>query len=341
VTVGAAWVPQGVTRLSGLLVSAAVRPVTVAAMGADVPVLADGGLSRGILDRAADRRADDAWWRQVLDDPATLAIPVSGPRFPLVTAPTVASPGDSAERDRPRAAWRPLAQAPDGPRYLLGVDLDGRARVAVHVREPEADWVNLREVGDGLDDLDVGALTHAVALVNWHDSHPFSARDGGPTRPAHAGAVRVDADGHEFYPRSDPAMIVLVRDGDDRALLGHQRVWPAGRYSCLAGFVEAGESLEQAVVREVREEAGLEVTEVSYAGSQPWPFPRSIMVGFFATAADSATTPDGEEITDLRWYSRDEMREQVHSRELRLPGRVSIARRLIEAWYGSELPYDW
>lgn len=307
-------------------------------MDADVPVLADGGLSRAVLDRAADRRSDDAWWRAVLADPATLALPVTRSRFPVLPA---TDPADGTGDHRPRVAWTPVTQAPAGPRYLLGIDPSGHARVVVHVDHGESDWVNLREVGAVLDALDAGAVTHAVALVNWHDSHAFSARDGGPTRPAHAGSIRVDAAGTEFYPRTDPAMIVLVRDRADRALLGHQRVWPEGRYSCLAGFVEAGESLEQAVVREVREEAGLEVSEVTYAGSQPWPFPRSLMVGFYATATEVATTPDGEEITALRWFTRQEMRAQVDSGELRLPGRVSIARRLIEAWYGGELPYDW
>lgn len=297
-----------------------------------VPRLADGGLSRGVLDRASDRRVDDAWWAEVLASPDTLAIPVSKSRFPLAA---------SAAGDVPRLGWVPVSKAPAGERYLLGIGPDGIARVAVHTPAAQESWVNLREVGDALDDLDAGAATHAAALANWHDSHAFSARDGGPTRPAHAGAIRRDAAGQEFYPRSDPAMIVLVRDADDRALLGHQRVWPAGRFSCLAGFVEAGESLEQSVVREVWEEAHVAVTEVDYAGSQPWPFPRSLMIGFFALAGPGAGTPDGEEITELRWFDRDELRAQVESRELLLPGRVSIARRLIEAWYGDRLPYDW
>lgn len=301
-------------------------------MASDLPVLAGTGLSRGALDRAAEHRGDDAWWRSVLADPATLALPVSGSRVPLQTAA-----GDAP----PRLAWLPVDRAPAGEHYLLGLDAGGRARVAVHVARPGADWASLRDVGATLDDLDAGAATHAVALANWHESHPFSARDGGPTRSAKAGTVRVDADGVEFFPRTDAAMIVLVRDGDDRALLGHQRVWPEGRFSCLAGFVEAGESLEQAVVREVREEAGVEVGDVVYAGSQPWPFPRSLMVGFFATAVGTDLVPDGDEIAELHWYSREELRRQVEARELLLPGRVSIARRLIEAWYGDTLPYDW
>jgi len=310
-----------------------------------LPALVGGGLSRGVLDRAPELRADETWWQSVLADPQTLAITVSRSRVALEPdagrehEPELPAGADTG--DRPRLAWRPIDQAPPGQRYLLGLDPEGRARVAVHAAEPGSDWVSLREVGNALDDLDAGAATHAVALANWHDSHPFSARDGGPTRPAKGGAVRVDHSGQEFYPRTDAAMIVLVRDRDDRALLGHQRVWPVGRYSCLAGFVEAGESLEQAVVREVREESGIEVDEVVYAGSQPWPFPRSLMVGFFATAVGGIATPDGEEITDLRWYGREELRRAVDTRELLLPGRVSIARRLIETWYGGPLPYDW
>ena len=210
----------------------------------------------------------------------------------------------------------------------------------------EDSWVNLREVGDQLSDLDAGAATHATALVAWHTSEPFSPASGEPTRVAAAGSIRVDAQGNESFPRTDPAMIVLVHDGElhdpaSRALLGHQRVWPAGRFSCLAGFVEAGESLEQAVEREVAEESAVVVSDIRYAGSQPWPFPRSLMLGFTARATSVATRPDGDEIAELRWFTRQALRAAVDDGTVRLPGRVSIARRLIEGWYGNELPGDW
>jgi len=291
-------------------------------------------LSRHALDRASDRRRDDSWWAGVLADQRTRYLLVAAGRFPVArTAGGV------------RLAWTDRPPA-DADRFLLGVDDTGRAHVAVPVAEPGPDWGHLRDLGGELDDLDAGAATHAVALVAWHSAETHSTSTGRPTTPAHAGAVRVDDDGREAYPRTDPAMIVLVHHGelhapDSRALLGHQRVWPEHRFSCLAGFVEAGESLEQSVAREVAEESGVRVEAIRYAGSQPWPFPRSLMLGFTARAVSTETRPDGEEITELRWFTRQQMRAEIDAGTLRLPGRVSIARRLIEGWYGGELPGDW
>lgn len=292
-------------------------------------------LSRYALDRASDRRRDEEWWSRVLRDPSTRYLPVAAGRFPVERTP-----------DRIRLAWTDRPPAAAEQRFLLGVDDTGRAHVAVPVAEPGPDWAHLRDLGGDLDDLDAGAATHAVALSAWHAAETHSPSTGRPTRPAHAGTVRVGDDGREAYPRTDPAMIVLVHDGalhapDSRALLGHQRVWPEHRFSCLAGFVEAGESLEQAVAREVAEESGVRVEQIRYAGSQPWPFPRSLMVGFTARAVSTASRPDGEEITEVAWFTRAQMRAGIDAGTLRLPGRVSIARRLIEGWYGAELPGDW
>lgn len=291
-------------------------------------------LSRHALDRAADRRRDETWWAGVLADRGTRYLLVAAGRFPVERT------GDGVS-----LAWTDRPPA-DAERFLLGVDEAGRAHVAVPVAEPGPDWGHLRDLGGELDDLDAGAATHAVALTAWHAAETHSTSTGRPTTPAHAGAVRVDGDGREAYPRTDPAMIVLVHDGelhapDSRALLGHQRVWPEHRFSCLAGFVEAGESLEQSVAREVAEESGVLVEAIRYAGSQPWPFPRSLMLGFTARAVSTETRPDGEEITELRWFTREQMRTEIDAGTLRLPGRVSIARRLIEGWYGAELPGDW
>lgn len=291
-------------------------------------------LSRSALDRAADRRRDPQWWSSVLADPRTRFLPVAHGRFPV-----------HREGDRPRLTWSSALSDP-GDRLLLGVDGTGRTHVAVRVEKPGEDWVSLREVGGDLDDLDAGAATHATALVAWHAAEGYSPASGRPTVPAHAGTVRVDEEGHELYPRTDPAMIALVHDRalhepDSRALLGHQRVWPEGRYSCLAGFVEAGESLEQSVAREVAEESGISVDAIRYAGSQPWPFPRSLMLGFTAHAITTDSRPDGDEIADVRWFTREQLRSDIDAGRVLLPGRVSIARRLIEGWYGSELPGDW
>src|SRR5262249_48347826 len=156
-------------------------------------------------------------------------------------------------------------------------------------------------------------LVHAVALANWHARHRFCPNCGHETEVASAGHVRrCPSCGLEHYPRTDPAVIVLVTDADDRALLGHNPAWPPGRVSTLAGLVEPGESAEMAVVREIAEEAGVVLTDVTYLGSQPWPFPWSLMLGFTARAVDPGTTrPDGEEISELRWFTREELADAL------------------------------
>ena len=206
-------------------------------------------------------------------------------------------------------------------------------------------WHDLRMVGAALDALGAGLLTTAVAVLSWHEQARFCARDGSPTRPAHGGWHRhCEAAGHEEYPRTDPAVICLVHDGADRVLLARQPIWPPGRYSVLAGFVEAGESLEACVRREIHEEVGVTVRDVGYLGSQAWPFPRSLMVGFHALAdPDQPLVPADGEIEDAMWVTRAELREALGrgdwggrpdagTRPLLLPGRVSIARSMLDSW---------
>ena len=222
--------------------------------------------------------------------------------------------------------------APDGDRLYLGAT-DGQAYFAVAAALPRrlgAQAKGLRDVGALLSDRDAGLLVHAVGLANWHASHPRCPRCGAPTASARGGAVRrCPEDGSEHFPRTDPAMIVLVTDGADRCVLGRQAIWPAGRYSTLAGFVEPGESAEQAVVREVMEETGIDVRDVAYQSSQPWPFPASLMLGFTATCyADAVPVARDGELEDARWFSKDDLRDG----ESMLPGPVSIAYRLIMGW---------
>lgn len=220
-------------------------------------------------------------------------------------------------------------EAPEGDRLYLG----GGRYFAVRGPLPRKLGTtprNLRDVGHLLGDRDAGLFTHAVGLANWHATHTHCPRCGAPTRAARGGSVRVcEADGSEHFPRTDPAMIVLVHDGVDRCLLGRQAVWPAGRYSTLAGFVEPGESAEQAVVREVAEETGVAVRDVRYSGSQPWPFPASLMLGFTALAdGDAVPVATDGELEDCRWFHRDELRDG----SAMLPTPVSIAYQLITAW---------
>jgi len=203
----------------------------------------------------------------------------------------------------------------------------------------EGEWGNLRRLGAELSDRDTGLLAEALGILNWHATHGFSPRTGEATVPGKAGWVRVDpASGAENYPRTDAAIIVGITDSRDRLLLGSNALWESNRFSLLAGFVEPGESLEAAVVREVFEESGLRVIDPVYLGSQPWPFPASLMVGFLAKldpAIESVLTPDGTEILDLRWFTRDELAASLD--EVLLPGPTSIARAIIEEWFGGPL----
>ncbi|MGO8770469.1 MAG: NAD(+) diphosphatase [Mycobacterium sp.] len=227
------------------------------------------------------------------------------------------------ERGRHVWAVRGALQAPDDP----GV---------------QAEVVNLRSLGPIFDDTSSQLVSSAIALLNWHDSARFSSADGSPTRPARAGWARVNPlTGHEEFPRIDPAVICLVHDGGDRAVLARQGVWPERMFSLLAGFVEAGESFEVCVAREIREEIGLTVRDVRYLGSQPWPFPRSLMVGFHAVGdpTEVFSFNDGE-IAEARWFTRDEVRAALDAGDwsssstskLLLPGSISIARVIIESW---------
>lgn len=207
--------------------------------------------------------------------------------------------------------------------------------------EPDlARWVSGRTTGHHLDERDAGVLVSALAVANWHSSHAHSPHSGERLLPESAGWVLVDeGSGSQVFPRTDAAIIVLVTDREDRLVLGSNAMWESQRYSLLAGFVEPGESLEAAVIREVFEESGLVVKNPRYLGSQPWPFPASLMVGFHAELDHEASgelTPDGTEIIDLRWFTRDELAHSVG--DIVLPGRTSIARAMIEHWYGAQLP---
>ena len=215
-------------------------------------------------------------------------------------------------------------------------------------REDHPNWADLRMCGAVLDAMSAGLAVTAVAVVGWHRRSPFCPRCGHRSTFARAGWARVCPNcSLEEYPRTDPAVICLVHDGADRVLLARQPTWPAGRFSVLAGFVEAGESLEACVAREVLEEVGVAVHDIRYLGSQPWPFPRSLMIGFAAVASrEQAVRPAAGEIAEARWVSRDEVRAAIAAGSwsnrtgpvqgpeggLILPGEVSIAGRMLAAW---------
>src|SRR3954471_5014587 len=268
------------------------------------------------LDRATERRTDASWVAGQLADPASRAV---------VVVP------DGVVLDGDRLARVPLAQAPGEP-LLLGLE-DGRPLFAVDSAAPQA--VGLRDAAARLSQSEGGLAAYASALANWHRGHPHCARCGAATDVAEAGFLRrCPACGAHHHPRTDPFVIMLVLDrAGDGVLLGRQPTWPPGRYSALAGFVEPGESLEDAVAREVLEEAGVEVREPRYVASQPWPFPSSLMLGFMAAYAGGEPEARDGELDDARWFTRAELEDAAGGRgEIAVPPPLAIARRLIDAW---------
>ena len=294
-------------------------------------------LSRGTVDRLTEKRADPAWLDAAWANPGTRVL--------------VVSDGQALARiddDQALLLFVPPGQAPDGTRFLLGRDdADGTVYFGVSAPLPPApDGARpapLREIGTLLGDRDAGLLTHAVALANWHDTHTHCPVDGTPTVVGPGGHFTIcPKDGTEHFPRTDPAVIMLVTDPDDRCLLARNAAWPGRRVSILAGFVDPGESAEQAVIREVAEETQIKVTNVRYVGSQPWPMPRSLMLGFVARApGEQEIVVDEEEIAEARWFTREQLTAAISTGEVLLPPPVSIAHRIIESWYGAALPGSW
>lgn len=292
-----------------------------------LPPLRDLRLARTVVDRSAVRRSDPAWLAAAWESPAVQVVRVRDGR--------VAVRGERLVLD-PRPDVGPeqrlfLGVAGDVP-YFGAVVPSGDDR-------GDVSFASIRAVGGVLGDLEAGLVVHAVSLANWHATHTHCPRCGDRTVPEAGGHVRrCVRDGSEHYPRTDPAVIMAVVDAEDRLLLGRQASWDPGRFSTLAGFVEPGESLEAAVRREVAEEVGVVVGEVAYLGSQPWPFPSSLMLGFRATALTTEIVRHDGEIAEARWLTRADLPGAVAAGELAFPPSISIARRLIEHWYGSELP---
>lgn len=281
-------------------------------------------------DRVAGRRTDAAWLEETWRTPSTRVLVLHEAR--LVVPEESGAP-----------TWVRPDAAPPGQRLLLGV-YDGSVRLAVTADQvpPGHRTEHLRAFVQAMDAEEAALVLHAVALAEWHRAHRHCPRCGAPLSVADAGHLLVCGGcGRQQFPRTDPAVIMLVTDDEDRCLLARQPSWPVGRFSTLAGFVEPGESLEQAVAREVAEEVGVEVGDVTYFGNQPWPFPASLMVGFFARARTTALDVDGAEISDARWFTRAQLRREAEDGTLLLPGGISISRSLVETWYGGPLPGQW
>jgi NAD+ diphosphatase len=277
----------------------------------------------------AERRRDPAWLSDRLADPATRVVPVVGLKNLVTTG------------DPPRAVFLPpTSLAPSAEPIFLG-ELGGDVYFAVELDEAVGaalevgcGFAELRPLGALLDRDEAAMLAYARAMVYWHHRHRFCGVCGAPTRSEDAGHLRRCTNATcaaVHFPRTDPAIIVLVTRGE-QCLLGRQASWPAGQYSTLAGFVEPGESLEDAVAREVKEETGVEVSEIEYHSSQPWPFPSSLMLGFTARAASERVQVDGRELEDARWFTREELSSGIAEGRLRLPSPASIAFALVDGW---------
>lgn len=299
-------------------------------------------LSRFEMDRDNLARERENLFDELWADPATRILPIFQGSA-LLSSPTSLAlvPVDAIPHGELRVyLGRSLSTTSPEPvgTPVVAVLLDDAGHLA------EADWGNLRTLGNKLSDRDAGMLVEALGVLNWHASHAFSPRTGEPTVVEKGGWVRRDPISNtEVFPRTDAAIIVGITDADDRMLLGSNALWESNRYSLLAGFVEPGESLETAVQREVLEESGIHVIDPVYLGSQPWPFPASLMLGFTARVDPehgTDTTPDGTEILDLRWFSREELAaavDGVSAHQVKLPGPTSIARAIIEEWFGGPI----
>jgi len=289
------------------------------------------------LDRAATLRADPAWVQGLLGDPASMAVFAS--RDGVLV-------GDGADRTALiRRSLRALASTGvviaepvllgiEQDHALFAVDLDALARASRAVLLQGGQVVALRTAGAMLPLAEGGLAAYLTALVNWHRGHRFCPNCGTATAIAEAGySRRCPSCGTVHFPRTDPVVIMLV-EGGGRLLLGRHANWPPLRYSVLAGYVAPGETLEEAVAREVREESGVEVRDQRYVASQPWPFPSSLMVGFEARSDGGEPSAQDGELEDVRWFNLDATRAAVRGQnsELELPPGVSIARLLIERW---------
>jgi NAD+ diphosphatase len=273
--------------------------------------------SGAVLDRAPEKRRDPGWLAGLRARPDARALVMSE-----------------------RGLWMDngglLLVAPGPDAVFLG--LDGERPLFATDTEPQTGHpAGLREAASELPAEQAALGAYAAALLSWHRRHRYCANCGAATEPVDGGHERrcPECDAHHF-PRTDPAVIVRVVDDRDRLLLGRQAGWPQGRFSVLAGFVEPGETLEEAVRREVLEESGVEVGQVGYVASQPWPFPSSLMIGFNAVAVGGEPSPGDEELKEVRWFERTEVEAAAAGEgDLFLSPPYSIARRLIDAWLGA------
>ena len=288
----------------------------------------------GGIDRAAHLRADEDWIRQQIEDRAARIVPIW--RTQNLVQPGERPAGITVE------ASRGLLMGAGSVVFLGLIEEIAHfaADFSAHEDPPlteHGQFRDMRGIGQLLSHQEGALLVYARATIQWHARHQFCGVCGSPSVSRDAGHMRKCTNpdcGAEHFPRLDPAVIMLIHDGGDRLILGRQRNWPTGQHSVLAGFVEQGESLEDAVAREIFEEVGVEITDIHYHSSQPWPFPSSIMLGFNARATQTDLKVDLNELEGAAWFSRDDLLASPENNAFRLPRKDSISRRLIEDWLG-------
>ena len=301
-------------------------------------LIADLPLARFDTDRAAALRADSEWLSRVWSADNTRVLVLNEGNVPVTDDVSLIW----VKPDAIDLSFEVVEQCA----VLLGLDSEQTYVALVNDRTSidAVAWVSLRGIGAQLSARDVGLAIAAVAMNSWHSTHTYCPKCGNATVLTQAGwARRCEHDTSDHYPRTEPATIAAVNDADDRILLGRRNEWPEGWFSTLAGFVEAGESVEACVVREVLEESGIQVSPSSlrYLGSQPWPFPASLMLGYRATAISTDIAREEAEMAEVRWYSKAEFEAACTDESLRLPNNSTIAFHLIQHWYGKPIPLEW
>jgi len=301
-------------------------------------IIAELPLASFEVDRAAFQRSNPDWLNQVWLDEKTRVLVIYQNQLPVTEELSLVLV-------KPSYLNMPIDQVKEQVALLGITDKHNYVTYFAEVDQMnESSWVSLRDVGAQLTALDVGLATTATALSSWHENNKFCAKCGAETEMSGAGWSRsCPAEKTEHYPRTEPAMIVAVEDEHGRILLGRRKQWPTTWFSTLAGFVEAGESVESCVVREVLEESGISIDPKSlrYLGSQPWPFPASLMLGYRATALTTGLKHDDDEMAEVKWFSKDEFIQACESKNLELPNQTTIAWHLIKDWFGENLPTNW
>ena len=293
-----------------------------------------------MFDRAAHFRNDKAWLKARLSDPSSRFLPMWELKalIDLEAAPRIAwlTPADLEPFLASGAIWIFLGM--DGEEARFAIDVSAMEPPHTSPFDGRRKFIDVRSIARDLPVEETGTLAQARSLIDWHGRHRFCANCGTPTRVAEAGYLRrCDAPscGAAHFPRTDPVVIMMVTRGD-RCLLGRGRHFPPGSLSCLAGFIEAGETIEEAVRREIKEEAGITIGDVQYLMSQPWPFPSSLMIGCLAEAVSEEIVIDPEEIEEAHWFTREEIAQMIERADTelspRMPSPISLAHQLARRW---------